>query len=394
MEYLFSSRMESLPFSEIRRMMEQANHLEKGGERIIHLELGRPDFDTPQFIKDACQKSLENGNVFYTSNYGMQPLREAINQKLIAENGLQYTAEEILVTVGLSEAVYCALGALLNPGDEVLVPNPVWLNYIHVPRFFGSVPVSYHLREENGFQIDPDELRAAISPRTRMIVLISPNNPTGSVASRTVLEAVAAIAREYDLIVLADEIYEKMIYEERQKHLSIGALPGMLERTITLNGFSKAYSMTGWRLGYLAAPAPILQTVVRMHQYITTCAPSFVQEAGITALRQGNAHVTQMVEEYHRRRDLVVSGVNAIPGLRLHKPDGAFYAFVNIKELGISSQEAAEYFLHNAGVAMVPGSAFGSGGEGYLRLSFASGMQVLAEAMEQIAAAAAQCKKR
>ena len=386
-------RMESLPFSGIRAVMEKANRMQAEGRNIIHLELGRPDFDTPQVIKDACGKSLEKGNVFYTSNYGTPELRTAISEKLKNENKLDYSPEEILVTIGVGEGTYAAFGAFLEEGDEVLVPDPVWLNYIHVPRFFGAVPVPYLLKEEDDFQLDIDELKSKITDKTKMIVLISPNNPTGGVLSRKNLEEVAKLAIEHDLTVLSDEIYEKLVYDD-EKHVCIASLPGMRDRTITLNGFSKAYSMTGWRLGYMAAKRDIIQACVRMHHYVNTCASSFVQEAGITALKEAESDVQDMRKEYQRRRDYIVEAINQIDGLSCRKPKGAFYVFVNIKQLDMTSMEFVEYLLDQAGVATVPGTAFGASGEGYIRLSCASSYENLVEAGNRIKDAVGLLKKK
>ena len=378
-----ASRMEALPFSEIRVMMEKATQMQKNGEDVIHMEIGRPDFDTPQVIKEAANQALANGNVFYTSNYGTPELRQAIADKLKRDNGIDYKAEEILVTIGVGEGTYAAVAAFTEPGDEILVPDPVWLNYIHVPHFFGAVPVSYKLREENDYQIDLDEIEGLITSKTRMLVINTPGNPTGVVQSRETLEKLAEIAKKHDLIVVSDEIYEKLVYDGA-KHVSIAALPGMKERTITLNGFSKCYSMTGWRLGYVAAPVEFIKAMVRVHAYINTCAPSFVQEAGITALEKAEPDVQEMVKEYQRRRDYTVSAINAIDGLSCKTPGGAFYIFVNIKKLGKTSAEMADYLLDTAKIAAVPGSAFGPQGEGYIRLSYACSYERIVEAMDRL----------
>lgn len=387
-----TKRMESLPFSGIRAVMEKANRLQAEGKKIIHLELGRPDFDTPQVIKNACYRSIEKGNVFYTSNYGSPELRKAISEKLKRENGLDYTPEEVLVTIGVGEGTYAAFGAFLEEGDEVLVPDPVWLNYIHVPKFFGAIPVPYLLKEENDWELDVEELKSKITPKTKLIVLISPNNPTGGVLSRETLGQVAKIAIEHDLTVLSDEIYEKLIYDN-DKHVCIAAMPGMRDRTITLNGFSKAYSMTGWRLGYMAARKEVIQACVRVHHYVNTCASSFVQEAAITALTEAEPDVQVMLKEYQRRRDLVVRRINKIEGLSCRTPRGAFYIFVNIKKLPMSAMDFASYLLDDAGVATVPGTAFGASGEGYVRLSCASSYENLEAACDKIEAAVAKLSK-
>ena len=386
-----ASRMEALPFSEIRVMMERATQMQKNGEDVIHMEIGRPDFDTPEIIKQAANTALANGNVFYTSNYGTPELRQAIADKLKRDNGIDYKAEEILVTIGVGEGTYAAVAAFTEPGDEILVPDPVWLNYIHVPHFFGAVPVSYKLREENDYQIDLNEIEGLITPKTRMLVINTPGNPTGVVQSRETLEKLADIAKKHDLIVVSDEIYEKLVYDGA-RHVSIAALPGMKERTITLNGFSKCYSMTGWRLGYAAAPLEFIKAMVRVHAYINTCAPSFVQEAGITALEKAEPDVQEMVKEYQRRRDYAVSAINAIDGLSCKTPGGTFYIFVNIKSLGRTSAEMADYLLDHAKIAAVPGSAFGPQGEGYIRLSYACSYERIVEAMERLKKAVADLK--
>jgi aminotransferase len=378
--------MESLPFSGIRVMMEKATRMEAAGEPVIHLELGRPDFDTPQVIKDAVYESIAGGNVFYTSNYGTQGLRSAIARKLQAENHVDYDPSEILVTVGVGEGTYCAFGAFLEPGDEVLIPDPVWLNYIHVPEYLGAKAVPYTLREENGYQIDFEELERNVSPHTKMLVIISPNNPTGSVLGRQTLEELAAFAIRHGLYVVADEIYEKLVYGG-QEHISIASLPGMKERTITLNGFSKAYSMTGWRLGYMAAPREVIAGAVRLHQHINTCAPSFVQDAGVAALEKAAPDVEAMRREYERRMNYVVDAIGRIPGLSCHRPEGAFYVMVNVKQLGKSAAFLADHYLDQAKLAMVPGTAFGGAGEGYLRLSYANNYENLVEACGRLAEA-------
>lgn len=383
MEYQYARRMDCLPFSGIRSMMEHANKMQQEGTDIIHMEIGRPDFDTPEVIKKAAYASIETGNVFYTSNYGIPELRTAIAHKLTTENDVKYDPEEILVTVGVGEGTYAAIAAFCDPGDEILVPDPVWLNYINVPNFFGAVPVAYSLKEANAYQIDPAQIEALISEKTRMIIINSPGNPTGAVQSRQTLEKVAAIAQKHDLIVVSDEIYEKLVYDDT-KHVSIASLPGMKERTITLNGFSKCYSMTGWRLGYAAAPSEMISALVRVHQYINTCAPSFVQEAGITALRDAESDVRIMVKEYEKRRNYAVKQLNSMDKVSCLIPEGAFYIFLNVSKLGMTSSQMSEYLLDHAHVATVPGTAFGKGGEGYIRLSYATAYDEIETAMQRM----------
>ncbi len=392
MEYTTAKRMESLPFSEIRAVMEKATKMQQAGENVIHLEIGRPDFDTPEKIKEAAYESLKAGHVFYTSNYGIPALRKEIAKWETEHHGVQYDADEVLVTVGVGEATYASMAAFLEDGDEVLVPNPVWLNYIHVPSSLGAVPVTYNLKEENNYQIDMEELESKITDKTKIIVIVNPSNPTGGVLSRETLEKLSQLAIKNDLLVVADEIYSQLVYDDT-KHVSIASLPGMKERTITLGGFSKAYSMTGWRLGYMCAPRGIIAACVRVHQYTITCASSFVQEAAVTALRDCADDVETMRQEYQRRKDYAVKALNEIDGISCNDPQGAFYIFVNVKSLGMSSMEVAEYFLEEAKVAMVPGSAFGSEGEGYLRLSYACSYEDLQEAIRRIKDAVEKLKK-
>ena len=392
MDYKTAKRMECLPFSGIRAVMEKATKMQQAGEKVIHMEIGRPDFDTPQKIKDAAYKSLENGNVFYTSNYGTPAIRKAIADWENKRNHVDYDASNVLVTVGVGEATYAAMAAFLEDGDEVLVPNPVWLNYIHVPNSLGATPITYSLKEENNFQIDFEELESKITERTKMIVIVDPSNPTGGVFSEETLEKLADIAIKNDLLVISDEIYEQLTYDVT-KHICIASLPGMKERTIKLGGFSKAYSMTGWRLGYMCAPEEVIKACVRVHQYTITCASSFVQEAAITALNDCDDDVEAMRKEYQRRKDYVVKALNEIDGISCNNPQGAFYIFMNIKKLGKSSMEMAEYLLETAKVAMVPGSAFGSEGEGYIRLSYACSYEELVEACERIKDAVEALKK-
>lgn len=364
-------------------MNEKALAMERAGEPILHFELGRPDFDTPEYIKKACIDSVNAGDVFYTSNYGTNELREAIAEKLRTQNGIDYKASEIIVSVGLTEAVFDVLISILNEGDEILVPNPVWMNYLNVPKLLGAVPVTYGLLEENDYQIDLEEIRSKITDKTKAMVIISPNNPTGGVLSRETLEELAKIAVEHDITVISDEVYERLLYDG-EKHVSIGSLPGMKERTVTLNGFSKAYSMTGWRLGYAAAPESLIAVLNKIHQHNTTCATAFVQKAGVAALRNENDEVNEMVREYQKRRDYAVNAINQIKGISCRCPKGAFYIFINIKKLNKPCAEVAEYLLQEAKIALVPGDVFGTEGEGYLRMSFANSYENIVEGCERM----------
>lgn len=389
---LFADRINQLVPSGIRKVNEKALAMERAGEKVVHFELGRPDFDTPEYIKESCIEDIRNGDVFYTSNFGRMDLREAIAWKLKTQNGVDYKPTEILVSVGLTEAVFDVMSVLLDEGDEVLVPNPGWLNYLNVPKLLGAVPVTYTLKEENDYQIDLDEVRAKITPKTKAIVLITPSNPTGGVLSEQVLRELAKIAIENDIMVFADEVYERLIYGDA-KHVSIASLPGMKERTVTLNGFSKAYSMTGWRLGYAACNEDIILNLNKLHQHVVTCAPSFVQKAGITALREEKNEVNDMVKEYQRRRDYAVDAINKIDGLSCRMPKGAFYIFINVSKTGLSGTEFATRLLDEQKVAMVPGNVFGSEGENYIRMSFANSYENVVEGCRRMKIFAESLKK-
>ncbi len=382
-----ASRMDLLKPSGIRKVNEKALAMERAGKKVIHFEIGRPDFDTPDYIKKAAMKSLEDGEVFYTSNYGDMTLREAVAEKLNSQNNIPCKAENILVTVGLSEAIFDLLFTILNEGDEILVPDPVWMNYVNLPLLLKAVPVTYHLKEENGFQMDMDEVKSLISEKTKAIVIVTPNNPTGSILSKNVLEELAEVAKAHDLLVLADEVYERLYYGDEHP-TSIASLPGMFERTFTLNGMSKTYSMTGWRLGYVCGPAEYIPVINKLHQHSTTCASSFVQRASVAALREEQDEVELMRAEYKRRRDYAVEAINRIPGLSCIYPTGAFYIYVNCSGLKKTGTEFADYLLDRYGVAMVPGEVFGPSGKYYLRLSFASSYENIVEGCRRMAEAA------
>jgi aminotransferase len=367
-----AKRMDAIPFSGIRRIFETAAALEAQGRDIVHLTVGRPDFDTPAHIKLAAQLALDRGLVHYTSNYGLPELRRAIAAKLSSDNGLFYDAErEVLVTHGASQAIATALQGFTGPGDEVLVPSPAYLNYFHCATLAGATAVPVPLRQKNDFQIDPQDVLDRITPNTRMLVVTTPHNPTGSVCSPDVLQQLARIAVERDLLVLSDEIYEKLVYDGLE-HCSIAGFPGMKERTFTINGLAKAYSMTGWRVGYVAGPEEMIDVLVRIVQYTTVCPTSFAQAGAVAALEGPQEPVAKMRAEFDRRRQLVVERLGAIPGITSARLRGAFYAFPDISAFGVSDDELCDRLLSEAGVAVVPGSAFGPGGEGHIRISYAT----------------------
>lgn len=388
-----ASRMDRMAPSGIRKVNEKALAMEREGHKVLHFEIGRPDFDTPEYIKKAAFQALTEGKVHYTSNFGTMELRQAIADKLNRDNNVPYKANEILVTVGLSEAVFAVLATILNEGDEILVPDPVWLNYINVPNLLGAKAVTYGLKEETGFQMDLDEIRAKITDKTRAVVIITPNNPTGGVLAEDVLNELAQIAIENDLMVISDEIYERLVYDGA-KHISIASLPGMKERTFTMNGMSKAYAMDGWRLGYVAAPEEYVMAMNKFHQHNTTCAPAFVQAAAIAALTQEGDEVNDMVKEYQRRRDYAVKAINEIEGISCKCPKGAFYIFINCKSLGMKSADLSAYLLENAKIALVPGDVFGPGGEGYLRMSFANSYENIVEGCANLKKAVEQLRAK
>jgi len=376
--------MHQIPFSGIRKIFQAAADWERRGENVIHLEIGRPDFDTPQHIKDMAKQALDQGVVHYTSNYGAPDLREAIAAKLLTENGIQVDPDgEIIVTVGANEGVLLIALALLDPGDEVLIPDPAWLHYYYCAQLAEARPVHVPLWEQNDFRLDPDDLESAITPRTKMIILTSPHNPTGSVLDRDTLERIADLAIKHDLLVVSDEIYEKILYDGARHH-SLAAFPGMAERTITLNGFSKAYSMTGWRLGYVAAGRHLIDAMIRVHQYSATCANSFAQKGAVAAYRGSQACVTDMVREFDRRRAFLLSALEEIDGIHCVRPQGAFYLFPSIKEYELPSEQLAYHILDHAKVAVVPGSAFGRYGEGYIRLAYSNSYENIEQAVERI----------
>lgn len=376
-----ADRTQYLPFSGIRKVFEAANRLRAQGIDVVDMTMGRPDFDTPVHIKKAAEKALDAGKVHYTSNYGIPELTKAISRKMREDNGLEYDANgEILVTLGASEAVYAAMSAFLSPGDEVIVPTPAWLNYVFVPRMLGATSVTVPLREENNFALAVEDVEAKITPKTKMLILVTPNNPTGGVMLEKDIKRIAELAVKHNFLVISDEIYEHLIYDGG-KHISIAAYPGMKERTITINGVSKAYSMTGWRIGWAAAHKNLIQSMVRYHQYMVSSANSFSQYGAVEALEGPQECVKKMVAEFKRRRDLMVSSIKDMPKISCVNPPGAFYIFANIKGMNMTSVEASDFFLEKAAVAAVPGTAFGDDGEGYLRFAYSNSYENIQRAM-------------
>ena len=375
---LLSSTLVDIKPSGIRKFFNMLSEMTD----VTALTVGQPDFVTPWHIREAAIDSLEKGKTYYTSNAGTGELRSEISKYMERRFSLKYSAEdEIFVTVGGSEAIDIAIRAVVNPGDEVIVPMPSFVCYEPIARMAGARVVTIETKIENEFKLTADELRAAITPKTKLLVLPFPNNPTGAVMEREDLEAIAEVLEGTDILVLSDEIYAELTYTG--KHVSIANLPGMWERTIIASGFSKAYAMTGWRLGYLCAPAPLLTQMLKLHQYAIMCAPTVSQFAAVEAMRAGDADIEYMKAEYNRRRAFIHEGLLSI-GVECFEPRGAFYIFPNIGKFGLSSEEFCERLLYEERCAIIPGTAFGAGGEGFARISYAYSMKHIKEALEKM----------
>jgi aminotransferase len=369
-----------IPRSGIRDFFE----LVQGRDDVISLGVGEPDFVTPWHIREAAIYSLEKGQTTYTSNLGLLSLRKSISKYVENFFHVLYDpAKEVLVTVGVSEAIDIALRALLNPGDEVIYHEPCYVSYSPSIVMAHGVPVPVVTTKEDEFSLKPHKVAAAITPRTRIIFINFPTNPTGACASREDLEGIAALAIQHDLLVLTDEIYSELRYDEADPHISIASLPGMKERTILLHGFSKAFAMTGFRLGYACAPQPIIEAMMKIHQYSMLCAPIMSQNAAIEALENGQPAMVEMRHSYHQRRDFLVKRLNEI-GLDCHTPGGAFYVFPDIRSTGLTSKDFAMRLLEEERVACVPGSAFGESGEGFLRCCYATAFDDIRTATDKI----------
>ena len=378
---------------EVQRLSKRVAELKPSGIRkffdivatmkdVISLGIGEPDFTTPKPILDAGVQSLHNGETHYTSNHGKLELRQGIADNLQKLYNVSYEPDQVLATVGVSEALYLTFNAILEPGDEVIIPTPCFVAYQAEVILAGGVAVEIPARVENNFTVDPDDIRKAITPRTKAIFIGYPSNPTGAVAPREVMIEIGKIAEQHNLIVVSDEIYDRLVYDF--DHVCFPALSEELkERTVLLGGFSKAYAMTGWRIGYACAPKDILQGMLRIHQYTIMSAPTTAQDAAIEALKSGEPHVQEMVTEYDRRRRLIVSGFNRL-GLTTFEPRGAFYAFPNIRASGMDEETFAETLLKEESVAVVPGSAFGPGGEGFVRACYATEYSKIEEALHRM----------
>jgi len=374
-----ADKVVNIPPSGIRKFFDIVSEMPDA----ISLGVGEPDFDTPWHIRDEGIYSLERGRTFYTSNAGLKELRDEISNYLKRRIGVSYDSiKETVVTVGGSEGIDMAFRAVLNPGDEVLIPQPCYVSYEPCAVLAGGVPVIINLKEENEFRLTKEELLEAVTEKTKILVLPFPNNPTGAIMEQKDLEDIAQVVIEKDLLVLSDEIYSELSYKE--EHVSIASLPGMKERTILINGFSKAYAMTGWRLGYACGPGPVIEQMTKIHQFAIMCAPTNSQFAAVEALKNGDEDVAMMRESYDQRRRYVMHSLREM-GLKCFEPFGAFYVFPSIQEFGITSDEFATRFLKEEKVAVVPGTAFGACGEGFLRLSYAYSLEDLKVAFGRLA---------
>ncbi len=377
-EKLLNPTLEGLKPSGIRKFFDIAAEMEE----VISLSVGEPDFSTPWHIRQEAIRTLEKGRTWYSPNAGLLALRQAIAGYVQRHNGVDYNPKgEILVTVGGSEAIDLAFRALVCPGDEVLIPEPSFVCYAPLTAMAGGVPVPIVTRVEDAFRLTADSLRAAITPRTKLLVLPYPNNPTGAIMPLEELEAIAAVLRDTEIMVLSDEIYSELTYG--RPHVSITALPGMAERTVLVSGFSKAFAMTGWRLGYACGPAPVMAQLTKLHQYAIMCAPTTAQYAAIEAMEKGDSDVEDMRTQYDMRRRFIVDGLNKL-GLTCFEPEGAFYVFPSIQSTGMTSEEFCQRLLEEQHVAVVPGNAFGESGEGFVRISYCYSINHITEALRRI----------
>ena len=376
---VLNQKVQAIKPSGIRRFFDIANEM----DNVISLSIGEPDFATPWDVREEGIRSLEDGKTWYSPNRGFIELRQEISRWLKRHYHVNYNdKEEILVTVGGSEAIDLCLRSLISPGDEVLIPEPSFVCYVPLTEMAGGVPVVLETKAEDRFRITPEALRAKITPKTKLLILPYPNNPTGAVMRREHLEAIAEVVRENDLMVLSDEIYSALTYGDTN-HVTFSAIDGMWERTIVVNGFSKAFAMTGWRLGYAVGPAQIIKAMTKLHQYGIMSAPTTAQYAAIEALKNGDEDIVYMREQYDMRRRLVVDGFNSM-GLTCFEPEGAFYVFPCIKKTGLTSEEFCERLLYEERVAVVPGSAFGDCGEGFVRVSYSYSIKHITEALSRI----------
>ncbi len=386
--FLTGRRISRVPFAGIRKAFERANELAARGVKVIHFEIGRPDFDTPAHIKEAAKSALDQGFVHYAPNAGVPALREALAANVKRHKGISYQADkEIIVTAGGQEALYLTLMSILDPGDEVLIPNPAFGPFPWTVHLAGGVPIAIDLVPSDNFMFDPEAAARAITPRTKAMIVNSPHNPTGSVLTREQLEKIAAFCTRHNLILVSDEAYDRMVYDGHV-HYSPAGLSGMRERTIVCGSLSKTYAMTGWRIGYIAGPEAVVSAATRVQQNVMLSLCSFAQMGAIAGLTQSEAFTETMMQEFARRRKLMLDILPQVPGLELESaPNGTFFLFPKITLPGMSSAQLADHLLENAGIALVDGAVFGANGNGHLRISYACSYDNCSEGMERLAVA-------
>jgi aspartate aminotransferase len=367
------------------QILTKARELERNGKEIFHFELGDPDFDTPENIVNAACKALKEGDTHYAPSTGIAELKELAANVTRSSRGFLPSLDQLLVCSGANVMIYYSIACAVNPGEDVIVPDPGFVSYYSIIDYLGVNPIRVPLRESNEFRLDPDDVEKAITNKTRMIVVNSPSNPTGAVMTKEELTRVYEIAEKHDLFLLSDEIYARMIYQEKEKqYFSPGSLDSCKERTIIVNGFSKSYAMTGWRLGVATGPSQIIEKMGLLLETTSSCVSPFIQKAGIEALIGKQNKIYEMVEEFRKRRDVMINGLNSLPGISCFNPKGAFYAFPNIRDTGYSSQQFTELVLDKAGVAVTPGPIFGINGEGFVRLCYVNSVENIEKAIENI----------
>lgn len=367
------------------QILTKASELEKQGKEILHFELGDPDFNTPGNVVDVAIKALKNGDTHYAPSSGLLELKEAAADVTVRSRGFHPEPEQLLICPGANVIIYYAAACIVNPGEEVIVPDPGFVSYFSILKFLGIKIVRVHLHEENEFRLTPDDVLKAITPKTRMIIMNSPSNPTGAVMTEDEVRELYEIAKKHDVYLLSDEIYARMIYEDAgTRHYSPSRYDHCKERTIIVNGFSKSYAMTGWRLGVAMGPVEVISKMGLLLETTTSCLSPFIQRAGIEALKGNQELIIEMVQEFRKRRDAIVKGLNSLPGVACLKPKGAFYVFPNIKKTGLTSEEFAELMLTQAGVALVPGPIFGENGQGYVRLCYTNSIETINKAIERM----------
>jgi aspartate aminotransferase len=375
------------------KVFDKVQKLERSGRKILHFELGEPNFDTPANIVDAACNAIKNGETHYANSMGLYALREAVQQATHISRGFKPEIDQILATPGANTIIYLAVSCLVNPGEEVIVPDPGFPTYCSAINYCGAIPVTVPLYEHNQFRLNPDDLRKRITSKTRLIIINSPSNPTGAVMTPDEIDEVARIAEEHDIYLLSDEIYARMVFDGEKKFHTPSMLDQCKERTIIINGFSKAFAMTGWRLGVAIGPKEVIEKMGLVVQTIVSCVPPFIQLAGIEAIKGDQSAVREMLSVYQQRRDVMVEGLNSIPGIKCVEPEGALYAFANISDTGMTSEEFTDFALEKAGVALLPGNNFGEYGEGFIRLCYVNTLENIKCAIDQLKQALTEYKR-